>query len=39
MKLVANKMCKNASFWWENLKRQHERDDKNKIETWEKMNK
>ena len=39
MKLVAIKMRKNASFWWENLKRQRQRDDKKKIETWEKMKK
>ena len=39
VKLVAIKMRKNASFWWENLKRQRQRDDKKKIETWEKMKK
>ena len=39
VKLVAIKMCKNAYFWWENLKRQRQRDGKNKIETWEKMKK
>ena len=39
VKLVAIKMCKNASIWWKNLKRQHERDGKKKIETWEKMKK
>ena len=39
MKLVAIKMRKNASFWWENLKRQCQRDDKKNIETWEKMKK
>ena len=39
VKLVAIKMCKNASIWWKNLKRQHERDDKKKIESWEKMKK
>ena len=32
VKLVAIKMRKNASFWWENLKRQRQRDDKKKIE-------
>ena len=32
-------MCKNASIWWKNLKRQHEKDGKKKIETWEKMKK
>ena len=39
VKLVAIKMRKNASFWWENLKRQRQRDGKKKIETWEKMKK
>ena len=39
VKLVAIKMHKNASFLWENLKRQRERDGKKKIETWDKMNK
>ena len=33
VKLVAIKMCKNASNWWKNMKRQRERDDKKKIET------
>ena len=37
MKLLAIKMCKNASIWWKNLKRQRERDGKKRIETWEKM--
>ena len=39
VKLVAIKMRKNASFWWENLKRQRERDDKKNIQIWEKMKK
>ena len=39
MKLVAIKMHKNTSFWWENLKRQREQDGKKKIETWENMKK
>ena len=39
MKLVAIKMCKNASILWKNLKRQYERDRKKKIEIWEKMKK
>ena len=39
VKLVAIKMRKNASTWWENLKRQHERDGKKKIQTWENMKK
>ena len=39
VKLVAIKMCKNASIWWKNMKRQREKNDKKKIETWEKMKK
>ena len=39
VKLVAIKMRKNASFWWENLKKLRERDGKKKIEIWEKMKK
>ena len=39
VKLVTIKMCNNASIWWENFKRQHERDGKKKIQTWEKMKK
>ena len=38
-KSVAIKMCKSASIWWENLKRQRERDGKKNIQTWEKMKK
>ena len=37
--LVALMMGKNASIWWENLKRQREKDGKKKIETWERMKK
>ena len=33
VKLVAIKMCKNASIWWKILKRQCEKDGKKKIET------
>ena len=39
VKLVAIKMRKSASIWWENLKRQCERNGKKKIQTWEKMKK
>ena len=39
VKMMAIKMCKNASIWWKNMKRQRERDGKKKIETWEKMKK
>ena len=39
VKLVAIKMCKNAFIWWKNLKRQHERDGKKKIESWENIKK
>ena len=37
VKLVALKLRRNASFWWENLKKQREREGKSKIVTWEKM--
>ena len=39
VKLLTIKMCKNASIWWENLKRQCERNGKKKIQTWEKLKK
>ena len=39
VKLGAIKKSKNDSFWWENLKRQRQRDGKKKIETWENMKK
>ena len=39
VKMVATKMCKNASIWWKNMKRQRGRDDKKKIQTWGKMKK
>ena len=39
MKLVAIKLRRNASFWWENLKKLREREDKRKITTWDKMKK
>ena len=39
VKLVATKMCRNASIWWKNMKRQRERDGKKKIQTWGKMKK
>ena len=32
VKLVAIRISKNASFWWENLKRQRERNGKKKIQ-------
>ncbi|XP_017978278.1 PREDICTED: uncharacterized protein LOC108662429 [Theobroma cacao] len=37
VKLVAIKLKKHASIWWENLKRQREREGRNKIRTWDKM--
>ncbi|GKV29618.1 hypothetical protein SLEP1_g38525 [Rubroshorea leprosula] len=37
VKLVAIKLKKHASIWWENLKRSREREGRNKIRTWEKM--
>ena len=39
VKFVATKICKNASIWWTNMKRQRERDGKKKIQTWGKMKK
>ena len=39
VKLMALKLRKNTFFWWENLKKQREKERKNKISTWEKMNK
>ena len=39
VKLVAIKMTKNASIWWENLKRKRERYSKKKIQTWTTMKK
>ena len=39
VKVVAIKMHKNASIWWDNLKRQHERDGKKNIQTYGKMKK
>ena len=39
VKLVATKVCKNASIWWKNMKRQRERYCKKKIQTWGKMKK
>lgn len=37
VKLVAIKFKKHASIWWENLRRQREREGRNKIRTWDKM--
>ncbi|XP_057747483.1 uncharacterized protein LOC130966679 [Arachis stenosperma] len=37
MKLIAIKLKKHASVWWENLKRQREREGRRKIKTWDKM--
>ncbi|XP_020694824.1 uncharacterized protein LOC110108492 [Dendrobium catenatum] len=39
VKLVAIKLKKNASLWWENLKRNRDREGKSKIVTWIKMKK
>ncbi|KAK0582923.1 hypothetical protein LWI29_031183 [Acer saccharum] len=39
VKLVAIKLRNHASFLWENLKRQRERDGRSRIVTWEKMKK
>ncbi|GLT29252.1 hypothetical protein SLA2020_041290 [Shorea laevis] len=37
VKLVALKLKKYASLWWENLKRQRECEGRSKIKTWKKM--
>ncbi|GKV20583.1 hypothetical protein SLEP1_g30682 [Rubroshorea leprosula] len=37
VKLVAIKLKKHASIWWENLRRSREREGHSKIRTWEKM--
>jgi hypothetical protein len=37
VKLVAIKLRKHASIWWEHLKRQRERERKSHIVTWVKM--
>ena len=39
VKLVAIKLRRNASFWWENLKKLREREGKRKIITLDKMKK
>ncbi|KAH9763891.1 hypothetical protein KPL70_001325 [Citrus sinensis] len=39
VKVIAIKLKKYASLWWENLKRQRERDGRRKIVNWEKMKK
>ncbi|PKU79185.1 hypothetical protein MA16_Dca000529 [Dendrobium catenatum] len=39
VKLVAIKLKKIASLWWENLKRNRDREGKSKIVTWVKMKK
>ncbi|KEH15325.1 hypothetical protein MTR_1361s0010, partial [Medicago truncatula] len=37
VKIVAAKLKKLASIWWENVKRRRKREGKSKIKTWEKM--
>jgi hypothetical protein len=39
VKLVAIKLRKHASIWWEHLKKQRERERKSHIVTWAKMKK
>ncbi|KAI0512359.1 hypothetical protein KFK09_012998 [Dendrobium nobile] len=39
VKLVAIKLKKSASLWWENLKRTRAREGRSKIISWEKMKK
>ncbi|KAJ0534568.1 putative nucleotidyltransferase, Ribonuclease H [Helianthus annuus] len=37
VKVVAIRLRRYASLWWENLKRQRAREGKSKVETWSKM--
>lgn len=37
VKLAAIRLTKNASLWWENLKRARQCKNRQKIVTWEKM--
>ncbi|XP_039686533.1 uncharacterized protein [Medicago truncatula] len=37
VKIIAVKLKKHASIWWENLKMKRAREGKSKIKTWEKM--
>ena len=37
VKIVAVKLHKNALFWWENKKKQRDKEGKSKIVTWDKM--
>jgi hypothetical protein len=37
VKIVATKLKKQASIWWENLKRKRKCEGKSKIKKWEKM--
>lgn len=39
VKLVAIKLRKSASLWWEHEKKRRQRDGKTKVETWSKMKK
>ena len=39
VKIVAIKLKKHASIWWEHLKKQRAHEGKSRIETWEKMKK
>ncbi|GJW19523.1 reverse transcriptase domain-containing protein [Tanacetum coccineum] len=39
VKLVAIKLRKSASLWWEHMKNQRVREGKSKVETWDKMKK
>ena len=39
MKLVAIKLRKHASIWWEHVKKQRVREGKSKVRRWDKMKK
>lgn len=37
VKIIAVKLKRHASIWWENLEKKRQREGKSKIKTWEKM--
>ncbi|XP_061344654.1 uncharacterized protein LOC133290573 [Gastrolobium bilobum] len=39
VKLVAIKLRKHASYWWEHIKKQQKKEGKSKIRSWDKMKK
>ncbi|XP_076959895.1 uncharacterized protein LOC143636105 [Bidens hawaiensis] len=39
VKLVAIKLCKHASLWWDHVRKKRLQEGKRKVETWDKMKK